>query len=156
MWASSRSRRSFCSSASRYLFKSIWQSQQSLSKQITKSTTKATGKSSLFCFSRLRSRNSRKYSLQPFMATKRRFSSLQLHNCHHLFTDFKKFQKRLWISVDIRYDTTCYFNVRSKADISQLNLPHGTDISSKNLQSMQITADSFHHNKNRQNNWFEK
>jgi len=28
----------------------------------------------------------------------------------------------------IRYDTRCYFNVRSKADISQLNLPHGTDI----------------------------
>ena len=27
----------------------------------------------------------------------------------------------------IRYDTRCYFNVRSKADISQLNLPHGTD-----------------------------
>ena len=27
----------------------------------------------------------------------------------------------------IRYDTKCYFNVRSKADISQLNLPHGTD-----------------------------
>jgi len=26
----------------------------------------------------------------------------------------------------IRYDTRCYFNVRSKADISQLNLPHGT------------------------------
>ena len=24
-------------------------------------------------------------------------------------------------------DTRCYFNVRSKADISQLNLPHGTD-----------------------------
>jgi len=29
--------------------------------------------------------------------------------------------------VTIRYDTRCYFNVRSKADISQLNLPHGTD-----------------------------
>jgi len=28
---------------------------------------------------------------------------------------------------DLRYDTRCYFNVRSKADISQLNLPHGTD-----------------------------
>ena len=28
---------------------------------------------------------------------------------------------------DTRYDTRCYFNVRSKADISQLNLPHGTD-----------------------------
>ena len=27
----------------------------------------------------------------------------------------------------IRYDTRCYFNVRLKADISQLNLPHGTD-----------------------------
>ena len=28
---------------------------------------------------------------------------------------------------DIRYDTRCYFNVRSKADIRPLNLPHGTD-----------------------------
>ena len=27
----------------------------------------------------------------------------------------------------IRYDTRCYFDVRSKADISQLNLPDGTD-----------------------------
>ena len=27
----------------------------------------------------------------------------------------------------IRYDTRCYFNVRSKANMSQLNLPHGTD-----------------------------
>ena len=27
----------------------------------------------------------------------------------------------------IQYDTRCYFNVCSKADISQLNLPHGTD-----------------------------
>ena len=33
----------------------------------------------------------------------------------------------LVIVVTIRYDTRCYFNVRSKADISQLNLPHGTD-----------------------------
>ena len=29
--------------------------------------------------------------------------------------------------IKLRYDTRCYFNVRSKADISQLNLPHGTD-----------------------------
>jgi len=28
---------------------------------------------------------------------------------------------------ELLYDTRCYFNVRSKADISQLNLPHGTD-----------------------------
>jgi len=27
----------------------------------------------------------------------------------------------------IRYDTRCYFNVRSKAHTSQFNLPHGTD-----------------------------
>ena len=27
-------------------------------------------------------------------------------------------------SCTIRYDTRCYFNVRSKADMSQLNLPH--------------------------------
>jgi len=27
----------------------------------------------------------------------------------------------------LRYDTRCYFNVRSKADISRLNLPHGDD-----------------------------
>ena len=26
-----------------------------------------------------------------------------------------------------QYDTRFYFNVRSKADMSQLNLPHGTD-----------------------------
>jgi len=32
------------------------------------------------------------------------------------------------ISYDtIRYDTRCYFNVRSKADIGRLNLPHGND-----------------------------
>ena len=31
------------------------------------------------------------------------------------------------INSETRYDTRCYFNVRSKADISQLNLPHGTD-----------------------------
>jgi len=27
----------------------------------------------------------------------------------------------------VRYDTRCYFNVRSKADMSRLNLPHGDD-----------------------------
>ena len=33
----------------------------------------------------------------------------------------------LAVLLHTRYDTRCYFNVRSKADISQLNLPHGTD-----------------------------
>ena len=33
----------------------------------------------------------------------------------------------LYFSLTIRYDTRCYINVRSKADRSQLNLPHGTD-----------------------------
>jgi len=27
----------------------------------------------------------------------------------------------------IRYDARCYFNVRSKGNMSQLNLPHGND-----------------------------
>ena len=30
-------------------------------------------------------------------------------------------------STTLRYDTRCYFNVRSKADTSRLNVPHGTD-----------------------------
>jgi len=33
-----------------------------------------------------------------------------------------------WLrTITIRYDTRCYINVRSKADMSQLNLPPGTD-----------------------------
>ena len=35
--------------------------------------------------------------------------------------------RRLLKTFLLRYDMRCYFNVRSKADISQLNLPHGTD-----------------------------
>jgi len=31
------------------------------------------------------------------------------------------------ISSAERYDTRCYFNVRSKANMSQLNLPNGTN-----------------------------
>ena len=27
----------------------------------------------------------------------------------------------------IQYNTRCYFNVRSKVDMSRLNLPHGND-----------------------------
>ena len=34
---------------------------------------------------------------------------------------------RKWPLAFCCYDTRYYFNVRSKADISQLNLPHGTD-----------------------------
>ena len=30
-------------------------------------------------------------------------------------------------AITIRYDTRCYFNVRSKADMNRLNLPHGDD-----------------------------
>ena len=32
-----------------------------------------------------------------------------------------------WLYDPIRYDTRCYFNVRSKADMNRLNLPHGDD-----------------------------
>jgi len=31
-----------------------------------------------------------------------------------------------WKIGTIRYDMRCYYNVQSKADTSQLNLPHGT------------------------------
>jgi len=44
--------------------------------------------------------------------------------------DFATTQHSLRVLVcvfDVIYDTRYYFNVRSKADISQLNLPHGTD-----------------------------
>ena len=33
---------------------------------------------------------------------------------------------RIFGALDV-YDTRCYFNVRSKADMSQLSLPHGTN-----------------------------
>ena len=45
--------------------------------------------------------------------------------------DLRHFMRVIWpwlvlfLVVTIRYDTRCYFNVRSKADMSQLNLPHG-------------------------------
>ena len=35
----------------------------------------------------------------------------------------------------MRYDTRCYFNVRSKADISRLNLPHVAE----NLKKLEKT-----------------
>ena len=38
-----------------------------------------------------------------------------------------KARKLAYYGHTIRYDTRCYFNVRSKADMSQLNLRHGTD-----------------------------
>jgi len=44
-----------------------------------------------------------------------------------ILTQSDTIQSNRWIDLTIRYDTRCYFNVRSKADISQLNLPHGTD-----------------------------
>ena len=46
---------------------------------------------------------------------------------HCLQLNFQLYTIGLVRTCRIRYDTRCYFNVRSKADISQLNLPHGTD-----------------------------
>jgi len=37
-----------------------------------------------------------------------------------------------------RYDTRCYFNVGSKANISQLNLPHGANNSRRVFVSLQM------------------
>jgi len=41
----------------------------------------------------------------------------------------------------VRYDTRCYFNVRSKADISQLNLPHGNDLYRSQVSWFKVETD---------------
>jgi len=41
--------------------------------------------------------------------------------------DDEQMQNRYDSYDTIRYDTRCYFNARSKADTSRLNLPHETD-----------------------------
>ena len=66
----------------------------------------------------------------------------EIQGLHSLASSGRLINTCLWISncylvsltlyipyATVRYDTRCYFNVRSKADISQLNLglPHGTD-----------------------------
>jgi len=45
----------------------------------------------------------------------------------HRIRLFRSCQTQLTRYDTIRYDTRCYFNVRSKANMSQFNLPHGTD-----------------------------
>jgi len=40
----------------------------------------------------------------------------------------------------IRYDTRRYFNVRSKANISQLNLPHGNDRQLKSVKQNKLKS----------------
>ena len=54
---------------------------------------------------------------------------LTLYSAGVLFTKVRThgFVRKFCVrkNTTIRYDTSCYFNVRSKADISQLNLPHG-------------------------------
>jgi len=37
------------------------------------------------------------------------------------------YRKMTYVIILLRYDTRWYFNMRSKADVSQLNLPHGTN-----------------------------
>ena len=63
------------------------------------------------------------------------FRFCRAHCCaRHTLTDAQSTLRATCVSkgrihaiLRVRYDTRCYFNVRSKADISQLNLPHGTD-----------------------------
>ena len=61
---------------------------------------------------------------------------LNVHRIPKYFVEFQefrivKFYKGTWYHCisgqRIRYDTRCYFNVCLKAEISQLNLKHGTD-----------------------------
>ena len=58
--------------------------------------------------------------------------STTYHLTWHSWDNQNGFFTHLWCKpllqeITIWYDKRCYFNVRSKADISQLNLPHGTD-----------------------------
>ena len=50
-------------------------------------------------------------------------NSVKQDNCLHASFCHQKVLR----DIMIRYDTRCYFNVRSKADMSQLNLPHGNN-----------------------------
>jgi len=45
---------------------------------------------------------------------------------HHDMFSWHQHTRQLMYFWNSAYDTTCYFNVRSKADTNQLNLPHGT------------------------------
>ena len=55
------------------------------------------------------------YALRPFPVVQFQWQQL--------YRSYKVIRKA---GIAIRYDTRCYFGVRSKADTSQLNLPHGT------------------------------
>ena len=44
-------------------------------------------------------------------------------------------------AVTIRYDTRCYFNVRSKADVSQLNL-YRTETTTKKCKREKLKSDN--------------
>ena len=58
------------------------------------------------------------------------FSQAVVRYAEFLMADFPTHSPLLPVAlskVTIRYDTRCYFNLRSKANMSQLNLPHGTD-----------------------------
>ena len=49
-----------------------------------------------------------------------------LHGAPQPLTPSAAYERYL-TPTSIRYDTRCYFNVRSKADISELNLAHGNN-----------------------------
>ena len=51
-----------------------------------------------------------------------RTSEITSIETHQKTQEQQKYNITIYI---IRHDTRCYFKVRSKADISQLNLPHG-------------------------------
>ena len=54
------------------------------------------------------------------------FSSLTTRHCNNSASPYE-LTTAVYSYDTIRYDTICYFDVRSKADMSQLNLPHATD-----------------------------
>ena len=66
--------------------------------------------------------------LEKFISQQKIFGRNLRSICSRFVAHFVNFlcRERLFDFM-VNYDTRCYFNVRSQADMSQLNLPHGTN-----------------------------
>jgi len=65
--------------------------------------------------------------LQPFNGLFSRTTWVSRYQKGETNLDFTGARDSEWQWHQLRYDTRCYFNVRSKADMNRLNLPHGDD-----------------------------
>ena len=114
--------------------------QHSLSLAIWTSIKDALGRTSLphvqrldlftsFCTAHVcaRERHTDRATVRAICVGKDRDAAQKPSQVWSLFTIHGLKMKKMKQILLLRYDTRCYFNVRSKADISRLNLPHGDD-----------------------------